>query len=549
MDSSASGTPTAADVAADGHATDPWPARSGVSRTELDPVLFLKRSAALHPDRPAVVHGELRRTYEELDARVNRLASALRGRGLQPRDRVAVLTPNTPALLEAHFGVPAAGGVLVAINARLSAEEVRAILEHSGTRTVLVDAELALLVGEPPDGVDVVRIDDTGAPGDPYEQLLAEGDPAAAPRTLEDEDEPISINYTSGTTGAPKGVVYTHRGAYLNALGEVIEAQLGPRPVHLWTLPMFHCNGWCFPWAVAAAGGTQVCLRAVEPGAVWRLLREEGVTHYCGSPTVQIGLVNHPDAAPLEQPVTALVAAAPPSPTLLARLAELNIEVVHVYGLTETYGPHTVAPPRDGWDELPAAERAGLLARQGQGYTVADLVRVVDDDMRDVPRDGATMGEVVMRGNNVMAGYFAAPDTTAHAFRGGWFHSGDLAVWHPDDAIELRDRGKDIIISGGENISTIEVEQVVCRHPAVLECAVVAMPHERWGERPKAFVTLKDGAVATERELIEFCRSQIAHFKCPDAVAFGPLPKTSTGKVRKFALREQEWEGRDRRIN
>jgi fatty-acyl-CoA synthase len=530
-------------------ALDPWPRRTAVSRTELDPISFLKRSAAIHADRPAVVHGDLRRTYEELDARVSRLASALRGRGLQRRDRVAVLCPNTPALLEAHFGVPAAGGVLVAINARLSPPEVRAILEHSGARTLIVDAELAGQVADLPAGLDVVRVDDDATAGDPYEQLLAEGDPAAAPRVLEDEEEPISINYTSGTTGKPKGVVYTHRGAYLNALGEVIEAELGLRPVYLWTLPMFHCNGWCFPWAVAAAGGTQVCLRAVEPGEIWRLLREEGVTHYCGSPTVQIGLVNHPDAAPLERPVTAMVAAAPPSPTLLARLDELNIRVVHVYGLTETYGPHTVATPRDGWDEASHEERARLLARQGQGQTVADLVRVVDKDMEDVPRDGATMGEVVMRGNNVMAGYYDAPETTAEAFRGGWFHSGDLAVWHPDDAIELRDRGKDIIISGGENISTIEVEQVVSRHPAVLECAVVAIPSERWGERPKAFVTLKPGASVSEREIIDFCRERIAHFKCPDAVEFGPLPKTSTGKVQKFALREREWQGREKRIN
>ena len=549
MDSSASPTPAADELAGDRRAIDSWPRPGGVSRTELDPVSFLTRSASIHPDRTAVVHGELRRTYRELGARVARLASALCGRGLRRHDRVAILAPNTPALLEAHFGVPAAGGVLVAINARLSAPEVRAILEHSGARTLLVDAALAALVHDPPAGLDVVRIDDTAEPGDPYEQLLAEGDPSAAPRALADEEEPISINYTSGTTGAPKGVVYTHRGAYLNAVGEVIEAQLGHRPTYLWTLPMFHCNGWCFPWAIAAAGGTQVCLRAVEPGTVWRLLREEGVTHYCGSPTVQVGLVNHPDAARLERPVTALVAAAPPSPTLLARLADLNIRVVHVYGLTETYGPHTVGTPRDGWDDLAPDERARLLARQGQAYTVADLVRVVDEDMGDVPRDGTTMGEVVMRGNNVMAGYYAAPETTAQAFRGGWFHSGDLAVWHPDDAIELRDRGKDIIISGGENISTIEVEQVVCRHPAVLECAVVSMPDEHWGERPKAFVTLKDGAVVTERDLIEFCRGEIAHFKCPDAVEFGPLPKTSTGKVRKFALREREWDGRDRRIN
>jgi acyl-CoA synthetase (AMP-forming)/AMP-acid ligase II len=530
-------------------ALDPWPARTGVSRTELDPISFLKRSAAILTDRTAVVHGELRRTYGELDARVSRLASGLRGRGLEPRDRVAVLCPNTPALLEAHFGVPAAGGVLVAINARLSPSEIRAILEHSGARTLIVDAELAGQVADPPPGLDVVRVDDGGSEGDPYEQLLAEGDPAAAPRALADEEDPISINYTSGTTGKPKGVVYTHRGAYLNALGEIVEGELGHRPVYLWTLPMFHCNGWCFPWAVAAAGGTQVCLRAVEPGEIWRLFREEGVTHYCGSPTVQIGLVNHPDAAPLERPVTALVAAAPPSPTLLARLKELGFRPVHVYGLTETYGPHTVCAWNADWDALPADEMARKAARQGQGYVIADLVRVVDDQMRDVPMDAETLGEVVMRGNNVMQGYYEQPDASAEAFRGGWFHSGDLAVWHPDGYIELRDRKKDIIISGGENISTIEVEQAVARHPAVMECAVVAIPDEKWGERPKAFVTLKPGATATAEQIIEFCRAHIAHFKCPAAIEFGELPKTSTGKVQKFVLRDREWKSKSKRIN
>jgi fatty-acyl-CoA synthase len=292
-----------------------------------------------------------------------------------------------------------------------------------------------------------------------------------------------------------------------------------------------------------------VCLRAVDPGRIWELLREEGVTHYCGSPTVHLGIVNHPGAAALEHPVTALVAAAPPSPTLLARMEALNIRIVHVYGLTETYGPHTVRTAQEGWQDLPVADRARRLARQGQGYTTADLVRVVDEDMRDVPRDGATMGEVVMRGNNVMAGYFADADATAAAFRGGWFHSGDLAVWHPDDAIELRDRGKDIIISGGENISSIEVEQALCAHPAVLEAAVVAIPDERWGERPKAFVALHPEAAVGEAELMAFCRERLAHYKCPDAIAFGPLPKTSTGKVQKFALREPEWAGRERRIN
>ena len=389
-----------------------------------------------------------------------------------------------------------------------------------------------------------------GASGaDRYERLLESGDPAGVPSQLVDEEEPIAIDYTSGTTGQPKGVVYTYRGAYLNALGEVIEAELGHGPVYLWTLPMFHCNGWCFPWAVTAAAGTHVCLRQVDPGEIWRLFREERVTHYCGSPTVQAALVNHPDAVALEHPVTALVAAAPPSPTLLARLEALNIRVVHVYGLTETYGPHTVCARPDDWDGMETAQRARVLARQGQGYTTADLVRVVDEHMRDVPRDAATIGEVVMRGNNVMSGYFADADGTEDAFRGGWFHSGDLAVWHPDNAIELRDRAKDVIISGGENISSIEVEQAICAHPAVLECAVIAIPDERWGERPKAFVTLRSGASADEADITAFCRERIAHYKCPDAVVFGELPKTSTGKVQKSRLREPEWAGHERRIN
>jgi fatty-acyl-CoA synthase len=521
----------------------PWPARTGVSRTELDPTSFLHRTATIHPDRVAVVYGDVRRTYAQLRERVNRLASALRARGLERHDRVAALCPNVPELLELHHAVPAAGGVLVAINVRLGAEEVGYILEHSGSRVLFADRELEPVVGEGREGLGVVWL------GDEYERLVASGDPADVPSLVRDEAEPIAIDYTSGTTGRPKGVVYTHRGAYLNALGEVIEAELGHHPVYLWTLPMFHCNGWCFPWAVTAAAGTHVCLRAVDPELIWRLFRDEGVTHYSGSPTVQTALVNHPDAGPLEHRVTALVAAAPPSPTLLGRMEALNIRIVHVYGLTETYGPHTVCTWPDGWEDLPAEERARLLARQGQAYTTADLVRVVDEDMRDVPRDSATLGEVVMRGNNVMAGYFADEEATKTAFHGGWFHSGDLAVWHADDAIELRDRGKDVIISGGENISSIEVEQAICAHPAVLEAAVVAVPNDRWGERPKAFVTLRPGTEVGEQELIAFCRERLAHFKCPDAIAFGPLPKTSTGKVQKFALREPEWAGRERRIN
>jgi fatty-acyl-CoA synthase len=523
--------------------------RTKVFRTELSPVDLLARAAFMYPQKVAVVHGERRYTYAQLGERAWRLANALRDAGLEKGDRVATLLPNCPAMLEAHFGVPASGGLLVTVNTRLSAGEIAYILEHSGTRFLLLDAELAELV-EPNDlaGVRVIRVDDTGLPGDPYEDFLA-GAAADQPESwLEDEEEPISINYTSGTTGRPKGVQYTHRGAYLNALNEAIVAGLSTESVFLWLQPMFHCNGWCFAWGVTAVAGRHVTIRKVEPDVIWDLIDDEGVTNFNGAPTVQLMLLNHPKAHRVERPITVVVAAAPPSPTLFARMDELNFRVVHVYGLTETYGPITVCPAQEEWRELPIAERARLLARQGQAYPSADLVRVVDEDMNDVPRDGETMGEVVMRGNNVMAGYFADADATETAFRGGWFHSGDLAVWHVDGNVELRDRGKDIIISGGENISSIEVEQTIVSHPAVLECAVVAMPHEHWGERPKAFVTLKDGATATPDELIAYARERLAHYKCPDAVEFGPLPKTSTGKVQKYVLREREWAGHATRI-
>jgi fatty-acyl-CoA synthase len=529
--------------------SSPWPKRTRVSRTELNPVSFLYRSVDIYPDRVAVVHLDRRYTYAELGGRVNRLASALRGRGLESHDRVAALCPNVPALLELHHGVPAAGGVLVAINTRLSSPEIRYILEHSGARMLFVDAELESLVADLPAGVEVIRVDDDGQSSDPYEQFLTEGSPAPVASSLFDEEEPIAIDYTSGTTGQPKGVVYTFRGAYLNSLGEVIEAGLGHHPVYLWTLPMFHCNGWCFPWAVTAANGTHVCLRKVDPALSWRLFKDEGVTHYNASPTVQVALVNHPDAARLDRRVTSLAGGAPPSPTLLARLEALNIRTVHVYGLTETYGPQTVCAWHDAWNELPAEDRSRLQARQGHQYTTADPVRIVDEQMHDVPHDAATMGEVVMRGNNVMSGYFASEEATEEAFKGGWFHSGDLAVRHPDGAIELRDRRKDVIISGGENISSIEIEQAICAHAAVEDCAVVAIPNEVWGERPKAFVALRDGATVTEAEIIAFCRQRLAHFKCPSEIAFGPLPQTSTGKVQKFLLREPEWAGHQRRIN
>jgi fatty-acyl-CoA synthase len=520
-----------------------------VFRSELNPVDFLYRAAYLYPDKVAVVHGQRRYSYRELAERSWRLANALRSAGLAKGERVATLLFNSPAMLEAHFGVPASGGILVAVNNRLSSAEVGYILQHSGARYLLVDAGLAPVTQSLDlTGVTVIRCDDTGVPPDPYEEFLAGASPARPASWLEHEEETISINYTSGTTGRPKGVQYTYRGAYLNALSEVIVAGMGTDTAYLWTLPMFHCNGWCFPWAVTAVAARHVTMRAVDPGLIWELIDGEGVTHYNGAPTVQLMVVNHPRAHRLERPVTAMVAAAPPSPTLLARMSELNFRVVHVYGLTETYGPITVCPEQEAWRELPVDQRARYLARQGQAYPSSDLVRVVDGQMTDVPRDGATMGEVVMRGNNVMSGYFNDEAATGKAFAGGWFHSGDLAVWHPDGNIELRDRGKDIIISGGENISSIEVEQAIAAHPAVLECAVIGIPHPHWGERPKAFVTLSDGAAAAPEEIIAFCRERLAHYKCPDSIEFGPLPKTSTGKTQKFVLRQREWADQDTQV-
>ena len=519
-----------------------------VFRSELNPVDFLYRAAYIYPDKTAVVDGDRRYSYRQLAERSWRLANALRSAGLGKGDRVATLLFNSSAMLEAHFGVPAAGGILVAVNNRLSGAEVGHILRHSGARYLLLDTGLEAVAGQAGlDGLTVIRYAGTGT--DPYEQFLGSASPDRPASWLEHEEETISINYTSGTTGQPKGVQYTYRGAYLNALNEVIVAGLATDSVYLWTLPMFHCNGWCFPWAVTAVAARHVTLRAVDPERVWELIDGEGVTHYNGAPTVQLMVLNHPRAHRLERPVTAMVAAAPPSPTLFARMSELNFRTVHVYGLTETYGPITVCPEQEAWRELPPEQRARYLARQGQAYPSADLVRVVDEQMNDVPRDGATMGEAVTRGNNVMSGYFSDEAATGKAFAGGWFHSGDLAVWHPDGNIELRDRGKDIIISGGENISSIEVEQTIVAHPAVLEAAVIGIPHPHWGERPKAFVTLNEGASATPEEIIAFCRERLAHYKCPDAIVFGPLPKTSTGKIQKFVLREHEWAGQDKRIS
>src|SRR5438105_1284964 len=483
-----------------------------VYRTELTPVSFLERSASIFPDKTAVVYGDRRYTYREHAERIYRLASHLRDIGLQKDDRVGFLCLNTPHLLEAHFAIPAAGGILVAVNTRLSSQEIDYILKHSGVKFLFVHAELQPLI-EPLDleGIQVVPIDDNGTSDDPYEAFLAAGSPEPVKSWLEDEEETISINYTSGTTGNPKGVMYTYRGGYLNALAEVIETGMNSTSIYLWTLPMFHCNGWCYPWAVTAVGATHVCLRKIDPSTVWDLFDTQGVTHYNGAPTVQIFLVNSPKAHRLDRQITVTVAAAPPSPTLLGQLKALNIHPIHVYGLTETYGPHTICEWHAEWDQLSDAEQARLLSRQGQNNVTAEPVRVVDTEMHDVPRDAETMGEVVMRGNNVMKGYYENPTATAKAFEGGWFHSGDVGVWHPDGYIELRDRAKDIIISGGENISTIEVEQTVAQHPAVMECAIIAIPDETWGERPKAFVVLKPDQSVTEEEIIAFCRERLAH--------------------------------------
>jgi fatty-acyl-CoA synthase len=530
-----------------------------VYRSYLTPLRFLQRSASVFRQKPAVVYGDRTWTYPELNERVHRMASALTAAGVEPGDRVAYLVPNIPQMLEGHFAVPLAGAILVAINTRLSAPEVAYILEHSGAKAIVVDTELAHLV-EPalpnlPELKLVINVVDvpggTVLPGREYEEFLATGSPDEIEWPLQDEDDVITIDYTSGTTGRPKGVMYTHRGAYLNSLGELLETRMSSDSVYLWTLPMFHCNGWCYPWAVTAIGGTHVCLRRLDPAVVWQLVRDQGVTHFCAAPTVLISLVNHPDAPKekLSRPLIISTAAAPPSPTIIAQVEALGAEIIHVYGLTEVYGPYTVCEWQPHWNDLPADEQARVKARQGVGYIIADDVRVVDDQMQDVPADAQTMGEVIMRGNNTMKGYFRDPEATKRAFAGGWFHTGDLAVMHPDGYIELRDRKKDIIISGGENISTIEVEQAIAAHPSVLEAAVIAIPDDHWGETPKAFVTLKPGHELSSDELRAFVRERLAGFKVPRAIEFGDLPKTSTGKVQKFVLREREWAAHEKRIN
>ena len=518
----------------------------------LSPLSFLSRTASVFPDRVAVIHGGISRTWRETDRRCRALASALVRRGIGKGDTVAVFAPNVPAIFEAHFSVPMTGAVLNTINIRLDAETVAYILDHGEAKVLIADREFSPVIAAALERLSarplVIDIDDDLAEGGQcigdieYEDFLASGDPGFAWQPPDDEWDAISLNYTSGTTGDPKGVVYHHRGAYLNALGNQLAQAIPPHPVYLWTLPMFHCNGWCFPWTVTALAGTHVCLRRVEPGAIYAAIADYGVTHFCGAPIVLNVIANadEADKRPLAHIVEVMTAGAPPPPTVIEAMEEAGFRVTHVYGLTETYGPDVVCAWHGDWDALPVADRAALKARQGVSYPVQEAIMVADPQtLVPVPRDGETLGEVFHRGNIVMKGYLKNPDATREAFAGGWFHSGDLGVWHADGYVELKDRSKDIIISGGENISSIEIETVLYRHPAVLEAAVTARPDEKWGETPCAFVTLHVGAEADEAAIIAFCRDNMAHFKAPKTVVFGALPKTSTGKVQKFILREQ----------
>ncbi|MBI3209000.1 MAG: long-chain-fatty-acid--CoA ligase [Candidatus Solibacter usitatus] len=513
----------------------------------LTPLHFLSRSAFVYRDKVAVVDGERRFTYAELETRVHRLASALRGLGIAPGDRVAVLSPNTSMALEPHFGVPLLGAVLVMLNTRLHSSELTWILNHCEAKVLLVDPQLAPVLEEVKKDLPSLRhfISD-------YEALLATGADRLENPPEPGEDDLMAINYTSGTTGFPKGVMFSHRGAYLNALGELMEYGLREDSIYLWTLPMFHCNGWCFTWAVTAAGGRHICLRQPLPELAAAAIREESVTHLCGAPVVVGGLAHYAAQNSLKftSGLRIITAGAPPSPAVLRAAEETGAEMFHCYGLTETYGPMTVCAWRKEWNGLEAGERSRWKARQGVPYIIAGTdVRLVDENMNDVAADGQSMGEVVMRGNNVMIVYYKNPESTEQSFRGGWFHSGDYAVMHPNGYLEIRDRKKDIIISGGENISSVEVEKVVYEHPAVLEAAVIAIPDEKWGEAPKAFVTLKEGSTASAEDIIHFCRERMSHFKCPKKIEFGPLPKTATGKIRKNELREKEWGGLEKRVN
>ncbi|WP_340115269.1 acyl-CoA synthetase [Pelagibius sp. 7325] len=527
-------------------------ARGPANHVALSPLSFLPRAAAVYPERCAVIHGDLRYTWAQVYDRCRRLASALAKRGIGKGDTVAVMAPNTPPCLEAHFGVAAAGAVLNALNVRLDAATIAFTLNHGEAKVLITDREFSGVIEDALKEVSheilVIDIDDPLGEGGAllgetdYESFLATGDPEFPWRLPDDEWESLSLLYTSGTTGNPKGVVYHHRGAYLNAIGNMQVWGMGPHPVYLWTLPMFHCNGWCFPWTVTALAGTHVCLRQVRAKAIYDAIADHGVTHLCGAPIVMQLLLGatDDDKRVFDHQVKFMTAAAPPPAAVLAAMQDAGIEVTHVYGLTEVYGPAVVCAWHREWDELDIELQAAMKSRQGVNYPVLEGLMVADaETLAPVPRDGETLGEVFMRGNVVMKGYLKNAAATEKAFAGGWFHTGDLGVWHPDGYIELKDRSKDIIISGGENISSIEIENALYGHPAVAGAAVVAKPDDKWGETPCAFVELKPGATADEAELIAFCRQRLASFKAPRKVVFGPLPKTSTGKIQKFVLRSQ----------
>lgn len=529
--------------------------RNASNFAALTPLSFIERTASVYPERLAIVHGDLRQTWGQTYARCRQLASSLRKAGIGKNDTVAVILPNTPPMVEAHFGVPMAGAVLNTLNTRLDAEALAFMLDHGEAKALIVDPEFtgviakALKLRTCTEPLLVIQVDDalygpaaTQVGSISYEDFVAQGDADFAWEMPEDEWDAIALNYTSGTMGNPKGVVYHHRGAAINAISNVLEWDMPKHSVYLWTLPMFHCNGWCFPWTVAARAGVNVCLRRVEAKAIFDAIRDHGVTHYCGAPIVQSLLVNAPAELKVGIPagVKAMVAGAAPPASMIEGMEAMGFDLTHVYGLTETYGPATVCAKHEAWQQLDIGERARLNARQGVRYHLQREVRVMDPEtLQPVPMDGETMGEIMFRGNITMKGYLKNPKATDDAFRGGWFHSGDLAVQYPDGYIQIKDRSKDIIISGGENISSIEVEDVLYRHPAVLAAAVVAKPDEKWGETPCAFLEIKPGTEVTEQDIIAHCKQHLAGYKVPRAVVFGELPKTSTGKIQKFELRKQ----------
>ena len=527
--------------------------RNPANYAPLTPLSFIERAAYVYPERLAVVHGGQRYSWKRTYERARRLGSALARRGVAPGDAVAVMLPNIPAMYEAHFGVPMCGAVLNTLNTRLDAESIAFMLKHGEAKVLITDREFsptiekALAATRP--RPFVIDVDDPQYAGEgkrlgdtDYERFLQTGDPDYAWKWPADEWDAISLNYTSGTTGDPKGVVYHHRGAYLNAVCNIVTWSMPQHAVYLWTLPMFHCNGWCFPWSMAANAGTNVCLRRVEAALIFDLIRNQGVTHYCGAPIVHSTLINAAEELKkgIRQKVHGMVAAAAPPAAMIEGMERMGFDLTHVYGLTEVYGPATVCAKREEWSSLDIGERTRLNARQGVRYLMEEGLTVMDPQtMRPVPADGETLGEIMFRGNITMKGYLKNPKATQAAFHGGWFHSGDLAVMQPDGYIKIKDRSKDVIISGGENISSLEVEDVLYRHPAVLAAAVVAKPDDKWGEAPCAFLELKPGAKVSEGEIVEFCRSHLARFKVPRAVVFGELPKTSTGKIQKFILREK----------